>query len=531
MVVYRLAAWCLGPSGQWHPILFSFFHESGSASSKPLCRLVSVRVGLKGTGIDDSLIVHQLVTLVVGIGVEIVGFGVTHDLVRFDDLGLARFLLRLLDFVEDVLAHHVIIQLGFALTVEPEATDFAFDFALLGFVPIILRTARHEFFDVIVGLQFTRKLSEVISQGRVGLTRFLQVNDRVGAVVEYAFTQELEGFVETITCPRGGERGHKNVEVGRHGDVFVLVLIVHFHQVTVFDGHVTHIQSVGIQETVKGLGVSEFFDLGLVETLSELAPHGIEHHFGQSAQTRIVFNLVVFQLDALVLIVLVDVLLTFGFVVTHPLGPPAGLLLDFQPGVDVVLEEALTGFFKMPHFVDVLDLVTQLDGFLQIGGAPRVGQGVLLVGVCALVRSLQERFGHFFFDTGGTERKSEFAGVTVRQHGMVRFTRGEDSTLDDTKVNVNVRVTRLRDESRMTFGVDARLVDPGVQGGVIDVVDLLTRCHVMVELDGIGTSSTEGVTGVERVHKLQRIHVRLDVGRGLFEAGPLAFPHFDNVVP
>jgi len=129
---------------------------------------------------------------------------------------------------------------------------------------------------------------------------------------------------------------------------------------------------------------------------------------------------------------------------------------------------------------------------LQFGGAPRTSQGAFLVGVCALVRSLQERFGHFFFDTSGTERKSEFTGVTVRQQGMVQLTQGEDSALDDTKVTVNVRVTRLRDESRMTFGVDARLVDPGVQGGVIDVVDLLTRCHAMVELDGIGASSTEG---------------------------------------
>ena len=44
---------------------------------------------------------------------------------------------------------------------------------------------------------------------------------------------------------------------------------------------------------MKGLGVVKFLDLGFVETLSELAPHGIEHHFGQSAQTRIVFDLVV----------------------------------------------------------------------------------------------------------------------------------------------------------------------------------------------------------------------------------------------
>jgi len=69
---------------------------------------------------------------------------------------------------------------------------------------------------------------------------------------------------------------------------------------------------------VKGLGVSEFFDLGLVETLSELAPHGIEHHFGQSAESWIVFDLVVLQLDALVLIVLAAVLLAFGFVVVYP---------------------------------------------------------------------------------------------------------------------------------------------------------------------------------------------------------------------
>ena len=278
------------------PYCSVFFHESGSASNKPLCCLVTVRVGLKGTGIDDSLIVHQLATLVVWIGVEIVSFGVTHDLVRFDDLGLARFLLRLLDFVENVLTHDVIIH-------------FAFDFALLGFVPIILGTARHEFFNVIVVLQFTGKLSEVISQGRAGLTRFLKVNDRVSVEVQHAFTQELDGFIETITCPRGGERGHENVEVGRHGDVFVLILIVHFHQVIVFDGDVTHIQGVGIQETVKGLGVFKIFDLGLVETLSKLAPHGIEHHFGQSAESRIVLDLVVLQLDALVPIVLADVLL------------------------------------------------------------------------------------------------------------------------------------------------------------------------------------------------------------------------------
>jgi len=83
----------------------------------------------------------------------------------------------------------------------------------------------------------------------------------------------------------------------------------------------------------------------------------------------------------------------------------------------------------------------------------------------------------------------------------------------------------------MTFRVDACLVDPGVQGGVINVVDLLARCHVMVELDGIGASSAKDVTWVEGFHELQGVRVRVDVGRGLLEAGPLTFPHFNKVVP
>ena len=37
---------------------------------------------------------------------------------------------------------------------------------------------------------------------------------------------------------------------------------------------------------------------------------------------------------------ILDVLQTFGLVVAYPLGPTAGFLFDFHPGVDVVLEEA-----------------------------------------------------------------------------------------------------------------------------------------------------------------------------------------------
>ena len=106
----------------WLPIALS----TGLASG-----LVSVGIGLESDRIDDSLVVHQLVTLVAGEGEEIVGFGVSNDLVGFDDLGLARLFLRLLDFVEDVLAHDLVIQLGFALAVETEPVKYD-DF--LGFI-------------------------------------------------------------------------------------------------------------------------------------------------------------------------------------------------------------------------------------------------------------------------------------------------------------------------------------------------------------------------------------------------------------
>ena len=215
------------------------------------------------------------------------------------------------------------------------------------------------------------------------------------------------------------------------------------YHLVVYDGDVTYVHGIGVEELMKGLGIIKWLDLGLVETLSKLAPHGIEHHFGQGAQTWVVFDLIVLQPDALVLIVFAKVLLTFGFIVPDPRRPPAGFLLDFQLGVDVVSEESLTGLVKMPGLIDVLNLVPQLHRYVQFRATPRAGQDALLVGVDAFGRSLPWAFGHFFFHTRRTHRKGEFALMAVRQHGMVQGTRREDSALDDTKVEVDLRVTRL----------------------------------------------------------------------------------------
>ena len=124
-----------------------------------------------------------------------------------------------------------------------------------------------------------------------------------------------------------------------------------------------YIQAIGVQKLVEGLGVIKFLDLGLVEALSKFTPHGIEHHFSQGTQPWILFNFVVLQLDALLLVVIIDVGLSLFFGVDS-FGPPTGFLLNFQPSVDVVSEQPLTGFFKMPDFIDVQDLVPELNGFL-----------------------------------------------------------------------------------------------------------------------------------------------------------------------
>ena len=104
--------------------------------------------------------------------------------------------------------------MGFALAVETEPAHLALDFAILGLVAVILGTSRHEFSDVVVRFQFTGELAAVVSQRRVGLSRVLEIDDKVRVKEEYALAQEFERFVETESRPTGGEAGHEHIEVG-----------------------------------------------------------------------------------------------------------------------------------------------------------------------------------------------------------------------------------------------------------------------------------------------------------------------------
>ena len=176
--------------------------------------MVTIGIGEEGVRIDDSLVVHQLVPFILGEGVELIGFRIPHNVVGFDDLGLAWFEERLLDFLEDVLSHDVVIQLRFAFAVEAEPPHLAFHVAKFGLVTIIFWPARYEFNNVILLVQFTRKVAEVITQGRVGLSLVLQEDDRVGVVVQHMFPQLLQGGIESEPGPTGSETGDEDVKVG-----------------------------------------------------------------------------------------------------------------------------------------------------------------------------------------------------------------------------------------------------------------------------------------------------------------------------
>ena len=114
---------------------------------------------------------------------------------------------------------------------------------------------------------------------------------------------------------------------------------------------------------------------------------------------------------------------------------------------------------------------------------------------------------------------------------MVETIRWNDFAFNDTKVTTDIGSIGLRDECGVTSRINTRLVDPWVQRSVINVVNLLGGCDVVIQLDSIGSSPTEGVTRIEGFTEFESIDISTDVVLVLFQPGPLTFPHLNNIVP
>ena len=100
--------------------------------------------------IDDSFVIHQLVPFMLGLSQQGVVCWVAYNLVGVYHLDFPWFGKGVLDFVEDILTHDVIIQLRVTFAVESEASDLAFDLSFIRSIAIILGSSANEFLDVFI---------------------------------------------------------------------------------------------------------------------------------------------------------------------------------------------------------------------------------------------------------------------------------------------------------------------------------------------------------------------------------------------
>ena len=457
-------------------------------------------------------------------------FGLALDGVGLGDACGAGFGQGGVQFVQDVLAQHLVIELRGALAVEREPSHFADGLAGPGLVAVILGSRRAELHDAVAVPQLIFEFAQVLAQGRTGLTGTVRKHHRVRVEVQDLFPQQLQGLVEAKPGPTGGEAGHEDVQVGRQRLAVVLFGVVHFHAVFCQGTDVADVVLVAVQELVEGLGFGKFPHLHFVLPLTKFAPHGVEHHLGQGATSWIVLHLVVIQVDAFPSGVVVEVL---GLAFLGPTvgGPPAGLFFDLQPSVDVLGEEPVTAVGKMPHFVDFQYHVALLDGFVQFGGAPGARQRPLCVGVRTLPGLGVQGSVQLGFHAGPAQREGQFVPGAIGQDGMVQARGRQHGTFGQTKVGMEVHGVGGVDELRVPHGVAGVLVHPRVETGVIVVTDLFPRGGGAMQLHHVGASAKERFARLQRGLEVQGRHVVGHLGLFLQSPVPVAFPHLHHRVP
>jgi len=91
---------------------------------------------------------------------------------------------------------------------------------------------------------------------------------------------------------------------------------------------------------------------------------------------------------------------------------------------------------------------------------------------------------------------------------------------------VDVLIFGFDDDLRMSYGVFAFLVDPGIERRHVDVLGFLSLGHVVhvMQFDGVRATSEEGFSGLERVDDLERVYELTEIWVGFDLHVPLAFP-------
>ena len=153
---------------------------------------VSVGVGLERVLVNDPFVEDESVAFGVRCYFELFGGWVSVEEVGVDDRDVPSFVERIKNFIMEVLTHDVIVELSGSTHVERETSDFAADFALLGFVTVILGSSRSEFGDGITVIEFVGHVSEIVTEWNVRVIGFGCVDDRVRVEVEDTLLELLE---------------------------------------------------------------------------------------------------------------------------------------------------------------------------------------------------------------------------------------------------------------------------------------------------------------------------------------------------
>ena len=156
------------------------------------------------------------------------------------------------DFVNDVLFEEVKVELFLSMCVEGETAYLAFDFTIFGFLPIILWACSSKLDDVISGFEFAGEFSEMISQGREGLTGSMREDDGIRVEVQHLFgVDSAQAFsVEFESHPTHGETGHEDVDIDLNGICLLDVFVDHFDHLVVHDAKGLKFLAVVLEELV-----------------------------------------------------------------------------------------------------------------------------------------------------------------------------------------------------------------------------------------------------------------------------------------
>ena len=215
------------------------------------------------------------------------------------------------------------------------------------------------------------------------------VDDRVSVKVEDSLLKLFQVRVEFESSVTGGEGGHEDVDTSVIGLILFKVGIDHFERVAVGESDLMYVIEWIRYQSKEMMRRVDSFGGGFVEIFAKFTPEAVEHKFGSGLASGVLDNEVGIEVNVFPLLVLIDIV---GFVCRSggPGGVASGLLLDFEPGVDVFGKESdLTSFWReVVDFVNLDESVPEFDGFLDFGGTPFSSEHALFGSVTAETRFL-----------------------------------------------------------------------------------------------------------------------------------------------